>query len=130
MAIVKEEFMNSHELMEQIKRKEESDAKMEKGFLGEDDYIEIQEEMERMNEKDAENAINPSHYEFCGIKTEHIIKLILNHFNEQLTPWQAFCMGSALKYRLRAEKKPYLDQVKALEDLDKAMKFEMELFHL
>ena len=114
-------FINSEELMEQIRMKEQADAKMENGFLGEDIYG------DRIELEDPHDAIhNPKHYELCGIETKYMIKVILNHFGSQLTPWQSFCLGNALKYRFRSGKK---DPYKLEEDINKSMEFE-QMFHL
>ena len=69
----------------------------------------------------------PEHYKLCGFETKDMIKLILNDMEATLTPYQAFCLGSILKYRLRCFKKPIGDKDKAIQDLEKAMQFE-EMF--
>lgn len=69
-----------------------------------------------------DNVLNPPHYMMLGVETITIIAKSMTA--EQ---WHGYCLGSAMKYRLRAGKKGSIE--KASEDLAKAMFFE-ELYHI
>ena len=62
---------------------------------------------------------HPSHYKALGMEVKDIIKMILESDEySDLTPWEAYCLGNELKYRLRAGFKDDPDQ-----DIKKAMKY-------
>ena len=59
----------------------------------------------------------PSHYTAFPIEVKDIIRLVLNE-TKDLTPYQVYCFGNELKYRLRAGLK---DDIK--QDIGKAMEY-------
>jgi len=62
---------------------------------------------------------NPSHYEVLkDIDAVTIIKATLDGLKDRLTPYDAYCLGNILKYRLRAGNKDNLEQ-----DIGKANKY-------
>ena len=58
--------------------------------------------------------IRPSHYEMMGENTIEILAAAMTE-----AEWRGFCLGNALKYRIRAGKKDDLQQ-----DIDKANNYE------
>ena len=58
--------------------------------------------------------IRPSHYEMMGENTIEILAAAMTK-----REWRGFCLGNALKYRIRAGKKDDLQQ-----DIDKANNYE------
>ena len=62
---------------------------------------------------------HPKHYQHFGLETIEIIEMILNQ-NPTLSPFQAYCMGNELKYRLRAGLK---DGNTYQRDIEKALKY-------
>lgn len=62
---------------------------------------------------------HPNHYTAGGIETREFIKAKLNAM-PHLTPWQAYCIGTAMKYPTRAGLK---DLSKFKEDLRKAITY-------
>jgi hypothetical protein len=65
----------------------------------------------------------PSHYAHFPFEAIELIKTVLNSdLCARLTPYECYCVGSALKYRLRAGLKG-----DPAQDIGKALKF-MELF--
>lgn len=66
---------------------------------------------------------HPNHYaDHFPFEVIEAIKLILNQLCHRLTPYECYCVGSALKYRLRAGLKGPID-----EDIHKALKY-MDLY--
>ncbi|ADV88584.1 DUF3310 domain-containing protein [Vibrio vulnificus] len=62
---------------------------------------------------------HPKHYEVIqGVEAKDIIQPALDSLADKLTPWQAYCLGNILKYRLRAGSKDKLEQ-----DINKALKY-------
>ncbi|EIL2907588.1 DUF3310 domain-containing protein [Vibrio alginolyticus] len=62
---------------------------------------------------------SPSHYQVIqGVEAKDIIQPALDSLAGKLTPWQAYCLGNVLKYRLRAGDKDDLQQ-----DINKARKY-------
>lgn len=63
---------------------------------------------------------NPNHYDVFGnITAIDIIKVVLDsELTADLTPYQVFCLGNVLKYRLRLGGK---DDIK--QELHKALKY-------
>lgn len=62
---------------------------------------------------------HPKHYEVIqGVEAKDIIQPALDSLADKLTPWQAYCLGNILKYRLRAGAKDKLEQ-----DINKALKY-------
>lgn len=73
--------------------------------------------------KEKDNIEFPNHYELLGINT---IEFIASSLTKE--EWKGFCLGTVLKYRIRAGKKDALQQ-----DIDKANRIERfhdELKHL
>lgn len=67
---------------------------------------------------------NPPHYaEFYPFETKDAIKLLLNTYARDLTPYQCGCLFNELKYRLRAG---FKDKDKVQEDIDKALFYNKE----
>ncbi len=66
--------------------------------------------MDKACEHDAVN--NVKHYEvFAGVEAKDVIEVVLNsHICEHLSPFEAYCLGNVLKYRLRAGNKDALEQ--------------------
>jgi hypothetical protein len=64
-----------------------------------------------------DNVNHPMHYNMHPIETIEMIRAILNEC-PPMDPFSAYCLGSELKYRLRAGFKG-----NAQEDIEKAMKF-------
>lgn len=62
---------------------------------------------------------HPNHYTAGGIETRDFLKAKLNAM-PHLTPWQAYCIGTAMKYPTRAGLK---DMAKFKEDLKKAITY-------
>ncbi len=61
----------------------------------------------------------PSHYCRFGVEAKDIVRFVLNHPNNaHLTPYQAFFLGNALKYRLRAG---FKDGTDPMQDIDKSL---------
>ena len=59
---------------------------------------------------------NPSHYQIApGIEAIDIIKIVLEAYRDELTPYEGHALGTFLKYRLRAGDKDELRQ-----DIDKS----------
>lgn len=67
-----------------------------------------------------ENDIKPNHYKEFGIEVKEIIKFVLEHADNSFTPYEAFCVGNELKYRLRAG---FKGEEKMLVDMNKAMEY-------
>ena len=69
-----------------------------------------------------EDAVNsPAHYQHYPLEVIEIIRLVLDQPEcEDLTQYQAYCLGTELKYRLRTGLK---DEYKVLEDIGKSMWF-------
>lgn len=60
---------------------------------------------------------SPKHYEVIeGVEAKDIIKASLDALD--ITPWQAYCLGNILKYRLRAGEKDEL-----VQEIGKANKY-------
>lgn len=58
----------------------------------------------------------PKHYEIMpGLEAIDIIDVVLTSLDGEITPYQAYCLGNFLKYRLRAGDKDDLQQ-----DIDKS----------
>lgn len=69
-----------------------------------------------INNTENDMVKHPSHYTAGGIETRDFLKAKLNAM-PHLTPWQAYCIGTAMKYPTRAGLK---DIAKFKEDLQKA----------
>lgn len=107
---------------EQLEQKEKARMHNHEKRMNEDDYEMISSEIARIDKESNNDMVKePQHYKLCGFDTKNMIKLILNDMGAKLTPYQAFCLGSILKYRLRAGRK-YKD--KTMEDIDKSFEFE------
>ena len=61
---------------------------------------------------------HPPHYNQYPFEVIEIIKFVLNKSKDEITPFQAYCLGNELKYRLRAG---FKDPKKIKEDVDKAL---------
>lgn len=72
-----------------------------------------------INDTENDMVKHPSHYTAGGIETREFIKAKLNAM-PHLTPWQAYCIGTAMKYPTRAGLK---DIAKFKEDLKKAITY-------
>ena len=58
-----------------------------------------------------EEVKSPKHYDvFMGIEAKEILKETLNGLGKDMTPYEAYCFGNILKYRLRAGNKDNLKQ--------------------
>ncbi len=67
---------------------------------------------------------NPSHYtEKYPFEVKDVIRLIMNIYCEELSPYECGCLYNELKYRLRAG---FKDPTKIKEDLDKALFYNNE----
>jgi len=74
------------------------------------------------SDKDMVN--NPPHYaESYPFETKDAIKLLLDTYAIDLTPYQCGCLFNELKYRLRAG---FKDKDKIQEDIDKALFYNKE----
>ena len=61
----------------------------------------------------------PKHYEIMpGLEAIDIIDTVLTSLEGEITPYQAYCLGNFLKYRLRAGDKDDLQQ-----DIDKSNEY-------
>ena len=72
-----------------------------------------------MNIEQEDVVKHPNHYKLFGIESKHIIETILDQYSQDMSPYQIWCFGSSLKYRLRTGKKSH-----TLEDVHKALEFE------
>lgn len=62
---------------------------------------------------------SPSHYKGqYPFEVIDIIKLVLNEYGEKLTPFECYCLGNQIKYRLRAGFKDDIER-----DIGKALKY-------
>jgi hypothetical protein len=67
-----------------------------------------------------EDMVNhPPHYQQLAVEVKDIIKMVLEKAN--LSPYESYCLGNELKYRLRAG-----DKGDAMEDLGKAQFYRRE----
>jgi hypothetical protein len=65
----------------------------------------------------------PKHYEIMpGLEAIDIIDVVLTSLDGEITPYQAYCLGNFLKYRLRAGDKDDLQQ-----DIDKSNEYKAML---
>lgn len=60
---------------------------------------------------------HPNHYSMGGVETKEVIKIILSSLKDTLTPYQYWCIGTAIKYLCRFPFKgePIKDLKKAVE---------------
>lgn len=72
------------------------------------------------NPTKADQVHQPKHYEVVpNIQAKEMIETILNSvLTKGMSPYQVYCLGNTLKYRLRAGKKDNLQQ-----DIDKANEY-------
>jgi len=78
---------------------------------------------ENQSDENQSQVKQPPHYATVyPFETKEAIELILNNFTHGLTPYECYCLGCELKYRLRAGFKegidPLIDIGKALEYKD------------
>jgi len=82
-------------------------------------YGEVQDRLISKKYFNPKNVDSPSHYEVVpGIEAKEIIMYVLDSLGDTITPYQSYCLGSLLKYRLRAGNKDDMQQ-----DIAKADKF-------
>ena len=62
---------------------------------------------------------HPAHYNSFPVEVIDMIKIILNS-TKHLTPFELYCFGNEIKYRMRAGLK---DASKVQEDIDKALMY-------
>jgi len=76
-----------------------------------------QERWSALNQERIPDPINyPKHYnQLYDIEAKDIIQEVLSSYEGKLTNWEAHCLATYLKYRLRAG-----DKTDALEDLSKS----------
>lgn len=61
----------------------------------------------------------PSHYvEHYPVEVKQIIQTVLNTHGQELSPYQCYCFGAELKYRLRAG---FKDDI--IQEIKKAMEY-------
>ena len=70
-----------------------------------------------MTHSEQDNIKHPSHYTSFPIEVIRMIEIILNSI-DGLTPFQYYCLGNEIKYRMRAGLK---DDV--MQDIGKAMQY-------
>jgi hypothetical protein len=68
------------------------------------------------NEEEYEYVDNPKHYQFFGEESLSMMKKLLTY-----EEFVGFCKGNALKYRIRAGKKP---GISSTQDIEKALYYE------
>jgi hypothetical protein len=79
-----------------------------------DSFIEVPEK------SPTEDMVNhPPHYQQLAVEVKDIIKMVLEKAN--LSPYESYCLGNELKYRLRAG-----DKGDVMEDLGKAQFYRRE----
>ena len=61
---------------------------------------------------------HPAHYNVFPFETKDIIDSILTTYRDDLSPYQAYCLGNELKYRLRAG---FKNPDKIEQDIKKAL---------
>ena len=64
-------------------------------------------------------VVNPGHYKNLPMEVKDIIQVVLDAMPKDLTPYQSYCIGNILKYRLRAGHKD-----DTLVDINKALVYE------
>lgn len=71
------------------------------------------------------NPVNhPDHYaKVYPFETKDLVRLALNLHGEELSPYEAYCLGNELKYRLRCG---FKDPSKIQEDIEKALFYNNE----
>ena len=67
---------------------------------------------------------HPDHYaKVYPFETKDLVRLALNIHGEELSPYEAYCLGNELKYRLRCG---FKDPSKIQEDIEKALFYNKE----
>jgi len=106
-----------------LAEKERGDVPMDKSFGQFASTIRAEGRVEAWS-SDKEDMVNhPEHYKHYPMEVKDIISHLLDLWKSDLTPYEAYCLGNELKYRLRAG---FKDKDKVQEDIEKALFYNKE----